>query len=195
MQTSAVPDLAHTRTRPVHWLATATAMAAVVALAGWLQPDRATAGAAGSKSGSAIAAAPAQAPAPDPTGVQLPLECPGVPSLITQRASGDLDGDGRPETVVAARCDAGSGTPPAGVFVLTAAADQAPRVVATLVEPGAQRSVSNLALKDGTITATLLGYSSSEVPSCCPDESENVEWRWEGGKFLRTVQKPSDQAL
>ncbi|MEU5403046.1 hypothetical protein ABZ348_27545 [Streptomyces sp. NPDC005963] len=193
MQTSAVPDLAHTRTRPVHWLATATAMAAVVALAGWLQPDRATAGAAGSKPGTAIAAAPAQAP--DPTGVPLPLECPGVPSLITERASGDLDGDGRPETVVAARCDAGSGTPPAGLFVLTAVVDQAPRVVATLVEPRAQRSVSKLALRDGAITATLLGYSSPEVPSCCPDESESVEWRWTGGKFLRTTHNTSDQAL
>lgn len=38
MQTSAVPDLAHTHARPVHWLATATAMAGVVAAAGLLQP-------------------------------------------------------------------------------------------------------------------------------------------------------------
>lgn len=39
MQTSALPDLAHTDTTPMHWLATAAAMAAVVAAAGLLQPD------------------------------------------------------------------------------------------------------------------------------------------------------------
>ena len=60
MQTSAVPDLAHTHARPVHWLATATAMAAVVAAAGLLQPRAATASQAGPapQTSTAAAAAP-----------------------------------------------------------------------------------------------------------------------------------------
>lgn len=43
MQQPAVPELAHTHTRPIHWLATATALAGVVALSSVLQPNSATA--------------------------------------------------------------------------------------------------------------------------------------------------------
>ncbi|MDQ0944658.1 hypothetical protein [Streptomyces sp. V1I1] len=182
MQTSAVPDLAHTHARPVHWLATATAMAAVVAAAGLLQPRAATASQAGAPgTGSAAAAAP------DPAGVQLPLECGGAKTVVTGKASGDLDGDGSPETVAVARCDAGSGTPPSGVFVLTQGRGTGPRVVATLLEPLEKQSVKDFAVRDGAVTATLLGYSSPDVPSCCPDQQEKVKWRWQGGKFVRSA--------
>ena len=184
MQTSAVPDLAHTHARPVHWLATAAAMAAVVAGAGLLQPDAATA----SQSGSQPQTATAAAPAPDPTAAELPLQCAGLKSVVTRKASGDLDGDGSPETVAVARCDAGSGTPPSGVYVITQGSGTEPRVVATLVEPAQKLSVGALAVRDGVITATLLGYSSPNVPSCCPDELEKAKWQWKGGKFVRTAQ-------
>lgn len=185
MQTAVVPDLAHTHARPVHWLATATAMAAVVAAAGLLQPKAQAASQAGPPDTGTVAA---PAPAPDPTGVQLPLQCGGAKSVVTKKVSGDLDGDGSQETVAAARCDAGSGTPPSGVYVLTQGRGEPPRVVATLVEPAQTLSVKDLALRDGVITATLLGYSSPEVPSCCPDQQETVKWQWRGGKFVRTAQ-------
>jgi hypothetical protein len=186
VQTSAVPDLAHTHARPVHWLATASAMAAVVAVAGLLQPGSATASQAGSQPRTTTVAAPA--PAPDPAAVEFPLECGGAKSVITKKASGDLDGDGSPETVAVARCDAGSGTPPGAVFVLTQGGGSGPRVVATLLETSQGMSVKDLALRDGTVTATLLGYSSPDVPSCCPDQQEKVKWQWQGGKFVRTAQ-------
>ncbi|MEU0374647.1 hypothetical protein ABZ070_31390 [Streptomyces sp. NPDC006283] len=185
MQNSAaVPDLAHTHARPVHWLATAAAMAAVMAGAGILQPEAATASQSGGP-GTRTAAAPA--PAPDPAAVELPIECGTLGSVVTNKASGDLDGDGRPETVVAARCDAGSGTPPSGLYVLAAGPDSDARVVATLVEPALKQSVGALAVRDGAVVATLLGYSSPAVPSCCPDEREEIKWQWQGGKFVRST--------
>lgn len=187
MQNSvAVPDLAHTHARPAHWLATAAAMACVVALAGLVRSDPATATA-----GPATRArqAPADAPAPDAATATYPLTCVGVPTAVPRTASGDLDGDGRPETVAAAHCRAGSGTPPQGLYVLTGAAGGSggARVVATLVAPGDALSVAGLAVRDGVVTATLLGYSSPDVPRCCPDERRTVEWRWSGGTFLRTT--------
>jgi hypothetical protein len=185
VQNSAVPDLAHTHARPVHWLATATAMAAVVASAGLLQPDAATASQPVAPQ-TTTAAAPL--PAPDPADVTLPLECGGAKSLVTKKVSGDLDGDGAPETVAVARCDAGSGTPPSGIYVLAGSREGTPRVVATLVEPAEKLSVKEIAVGDGAITATLLGYSSPEVPSCCPDLQESVKWQWQGGKFVRSAQ-------
>ncbi|MPY46636.1 hypothetical protein FNH04_44080 [Streptomyces phyllanthi] len=47
MQQTAVPDLAHTHARPIHWVATATALSAVLALSSVLQPEPATAVQAG----------------------------------------------------------------------------------------------------------------------------------------------------
>lgn len=192
MPPSVVPDLAHTHARPVHWLLTATAMAAVVAAAALLQPEAATATqkAPGKPPAEAPAAAPA--PAPDPARAELPLDCGGLDSVITQRATGDLDGDRNPETVVAARCDAGSGTPPHGVYVIAAGRDGTPRTVATLLYPAQKNSVGELTVGDRAVTATLLGYSSPDVPSCCPDLRERAEWRWQDGKFVRS---PAAEAL
>ncbi|GGT45552.1 hypothetical protein [Streptomyces purpureus] len=184
MQPAVLPDLAHTHTRPVHWLATAAAMAAVVAGAHLLRPDAATA----SSTPPAVAAASAAVPAPDPAAVTFPLECRGAPSVVASKASGDLDGDGRPETVAVVHCDAGSGAPPHGVYVLTHGRQSPARVVATLIEPGDRKNVTGLAVRDRAVTATLLGYSSPDVPSCCPDRRERVKWQWKGGKFIRTTQ-------
>ncbi|MFE0090834.1 hypothetical protein [Streptomyces sp. NPDC058991] len=183
MQT-AVPDLAHTHARPAHWLATATAMSAVVAVAGLLQPDQARAGQSGGRETTAAAAAPA--PAPDADGVALPLECGGAPTVVVGQATGDLDGDGGRETVVTARCQAGSGSPPSGVYVLARSRSGEPHVVATLLEPARRQSVGELAVRDGVVTAELLGYSSPDVPRCCPDVRETVKWRWSGGKFVES---------
>ncbi|MDW4910329.1 hypothetical protein RB628_34635 [Streptomyces sp. ADMS] len=183
MQQSAVPELAHTHTRPIHWLATATALAGVVALSSALQPDSATAAQAAGPAGKPAAAV---AP-PDPTGVDFPLQCGPLPILVQNKATGDLDGDGVPETVASVRCDAGSGTPPNGVYVLTRAADSEPRIVATLVDPGDRLTVTDLTVTDGAVTATLLGYSSLDVPRCCPDVNERAKWQWNNGAFLRST--------
>jgi hypothetical protein len=183
VQQSAVPELAHTHTRPIHWLATATALAGVVALSALLQPGAAT---AAQEPGLGPQSAPvAAAPATD--GVDFPLECGPVEAVVEREATGDLDGDGRPETVAVVHCDAGISTPPDGIYVLTRGADDAPtRVVATLVEPKDRYTVKDFAVRDGAVTATLLGYSSDDVPTCCPDTEDRAKWRWENGAFVRS---------
>ncbi|MEU9255983.1 hypothetical protein AB0D66_29635 [Streptomyces sp. NPDC048270] len=164
-------------------------MAAVIATAGLVQP------ATGSP---AAAADPApngpQATAPDAAAVTYPLDCKGAPQAVTATAHGDLDGDGRPETVAAVRCQAGSGTPPHAIYVLTQAApgEQATgsagaRVVATLVDTPQRQSATDLTVRDGIVTATLLGYSSPEVPRYSPDVKKLAKWRWTGGKFRQEL--------
>ncbi|MEU2991298.1 hypothetical protein ABZ772_13010 [Streptomyces griseoincarnatus] len=187
MQPSAVPELAHTHARPIHWVATATAVAGVVALSSVLQPDHATAAAPGAPH---TKNAPARALPPDPADVEFPLDCGPVKLVVKKHASGDLDGDGRPETVAAVHCDAPMGTPPDGVYVLTRTAGAEPRVVATLVDPEDRTNVEDFSVRGGDVVAALLGYSSSDVPRCCPDVRETVKWRWENGAFVRST--PSD---
>ncbi|MFI9193250.1 hypothetical protein ACIG0A_28635 [Streptomyces californicus] len=186
MQTPALPDLAHTAAKPLHWLATAAAMAGVVALAGLLQPRTATATATAPEQRTTTRGG-AAVPAPDPAAARFPLECGAVGTTVARHATGDLDGDGRPETVAVAHCDAGSGTPPAGVYVLTRTNGAEPRVVATLVDPADRTTVKELGVRDGAVSATLLGYSSPDVPRCCPDQEEQVSWRWQGNAFVRSA--------
>ncbi|MET9775027.1 hypothetical protein ABZ023_12330 [Streptomyces sp. NPDC006367] len=183
MQHPAVPDLSHTHTRPLHWVATATALAAVVALSAVLQPDAAT---AAQSAGARTNTAPAHTPPPDPAAVAFPLRCGPVEAVVKKKASGDLDGDGRPETVAVVHCDAPTGTPPDGVYVLTRNTDNGePRVVATLVDPAERRNVTGFSVRGAAVHATLLGYSSADVPSCCPDVTDDVKWQWKNGAFVR----------
>ncbi|MEU0449813.1 hypothetical protein [Streptomyces tendae] len=186
MQHPAVPDLSHTHTRPIHWVATATAVAGVVALSSVLQPDAATAAQSADKAATrAPKSAPAHSTPPDPATVAFPLECGPVKAVVQKKASGDLDGDGRPETVAVVHCDAPMGTPPDGVYVVTRSNDGGkPRVVATLVNPEERRTATELSVRDGVVRATLLGYSSADVPSCCPDVTDDVKWRWKNGAFV-----------
>ncbi|MBA2946428.1 hypothetical protein [Streptomyces himalayensis] len=182
MQQSAVPELAHSQTRPIHWLATATALAAVVAGSSFFQPEAATAAQPGSHQSTPVEA-------PDPAAVDFGLNCGAARTVVEKKASGDLDGDGRPETVAVVRCDAGSGTPPNGIYVITQPTDAnaQPRVVATLVDPQDHLTVSDFAVEDGAVTATLLGYSSPDVPSCCPDQQQKAKWQWKNGTFVRST--------
>ncbi|MCX5383430.1 hypothetical protein [Streptomyces sp. NBC_00083] len=187
MQNAAVPELAHTHARPVHWVATATAMAAVVALAGFLTPDPAKASQTSGGHGAPLTTV--AAPAPDPASVTFPLDCGNLGTVVEKKASGDLDGDGVPETVAIVHCNAGGGTPPSGVYVLTRPAVKGapPRVVATLVNPEDRQSVTDFAVRDGAVAATLLGYSSDDVPRYAPDVRQEVKWRWRAGKFVRST--------
>lgn len=184
VQTSALPDLAHTDTTTLHWIATAAAMAAVVAAAGLLQPDT-TASASTTPRHTAVRHGPASAPPPDPARAVFPLKCGDAGNTVAKEVPGDLDGDGRPETVAVVHCAAGAGTPPSGVYVLTQASGAAPRIVATLVDPAQKMSIGDFTVRDGTVSATLLGYSSPSIPSCCPDEQEKVTWQWQNGAFVR----------
>ncbi|MFI9024996.1 hypothetical protein [Streptomyces sp. NPDC053560] len=186
MQSLAGPDLPHTSTTFMQWLATATAVAGVVALASLVQPAGTvpTASAATSAGGRPAPAATA----PDARSAHYPLDCGPNPVQVTEKVSGDLDGDGGPETVAVVRCKAEMGTPPSGVYVLAAPSVEgaAPRVVATLVDPADKFSVQGLTLSGGAVSATLLGYSDTDVPRCCPDIHKGTKWRWQNGKFVQS---------
>ncbi|MEV5778855.1 hypothetical protein AB0L49_48095 [Streptomyces antimycoticus] len=179
------PDLAHTHPRPVHWVATAAAVAAVIAGGSFFQPSDAKATTSTAASAPRAGGLPA-AKAPDPRAADYPMECGRAKPDVIDRASADLDGDGRPETAVVVRCRTAFGTPPSGVYVLSqpTRVGAAPRVVATFVDPKEGMSISDFAVRGKTVSATLLGYSSAKVPRCCPDQQRKVNWQWRDGRFV-----------
>lgn len=192
MQPSAGPALPHTRSRSVHWLTTAAGLGAVVAAVALVQPANASVtGSAANPattavSGTGKASAPPVA-APDPATATYPLSCPaGAPVDVIEHVSGDLDGDGRPETVAVVRCRADTGTPPSGVYILSAPATAggAPKIAQMLVNPKDDREISNFRMEGRTVKATVLGFSSSTVPRCCPDMSRGYSWEWRDGRYV-----------
>lgn len=174
MQPSPGPALPHTRTRSVHWITTAVAVAAVIAASALVQPAGATT--------TRPRATPQ--PPPDAEAARYPLDCAGAPVEVVKAVSGDLDGDGRPETVAEVRCHSEVGTPPSGVYILSDGRDSAgPRIVETLVNPKEQRQIQNLRIAGRLVKATVLGFSSDEVPRCCPDQERSFSWEWRAGTW------------
>lgn len=186
MQPSAGQDLPHTRTRGVHWVTTAAALGAVVAAIALVQPADASQGRPAAAGRTPAPAATPVAP-PDPAAATYPMTCPdGAKTDVVGKASGDLDGDGRPETAVVVRCHSDTGTPPSGVYVLSAprTAGSPPRIAVTLVDPKENRQISGFRLEGRTVMATVLGFSSDSVPQCCPDMSRRYSWEWRQGRWV-----------
>ncbi|MER7990838.1 hypothetical protein ABTY53_35435 [Streptomyces noursei] len=181
MQPLAGQDLLHTQPHPMHWLATATAVSAVIAVSSLFQPPAATATAAGTASAPAAAA-------PDPSRVTFPVNCGPNRLDVVQKVSGDLDGAGGTQTVAVVRCHTEAGSPPSGVYVLAQPSDPkaAPRIVATLLAPAQRLSVQDVTLQGRAVSATLQGYSSPSVPRYMPDVHKTVKWQWQGGKFVQS---------
>jgi len=177
--------LPHSRSRPLHWLGTAAALAAVLGLSVLVQPS------AGATAADGRGHRRAAGPAPDAARARYPMRCaPALPGEKTidelAEGSADFDGDGRTETVALVRCHAGMGTPPSGIFVLAPPGKPGarPRVVETLLPPDQGMSANRFRVTAGSVSATLLGYSTDDVPRCCPDKKRKVTWEWDGTRFL-----------
>ncbi|SOD61500.1 hypothetical protein SAMN06297387_103199 [Streptomyces zhaozhouensis] len=186
MQRSAAPHTprtegpSHTPARPRHWLVTAVGVAAVTGAAALVQPT-----------GAGAAPGPVLTAGPDATVADYPVDCGPFDVLVTDQAEVDLDSDGQGETVAVVRCDAGLGTPPNGMYLLThgAGSDAPPEVTATLVDPSEQMTVDRLRAEGTGFSARLVGYSSTDIPRCCPDMMRDVRWEWHDGGLELTAER------
>ncbi|MDT0269939.1 hypothetical protein RM844_27030 [Streptomyces sp. DSM 44915] len=190
MQQSAVPQgtetdgLPHSHARPRHWLVTALGVAAVTGAAALVQPT-----------GAGATSGPVETAGPDATTADYPLDCGPFEVLVTDQAEVDVDADGQGETVAVVRCDAGSGSPPNGMYLLThaEATEAPPEVSATLVDPGEGMTVDGLRAEGAGFSARLVGYSAADIPRCCPDLRRDVSWGWVDGRLELTADRaPND---
>lgn len=99
--------------------------------------------------------------------VRFPMECHGMPYDVR---------DARPLTpsayVVQVRCGAGSGTAPDALYTYDVPADGVPTLASTLMGVGDNHLVKSVEVRDGNVHATLLGWTTDEIPRCCPDIEE-----------------------
>jgi hypothetical protein len=117
---------------------------------------------------------------------RYPMDCGGLPQEVTRVVLGDATGDRRAEAVVAARCAAGAGSPPSAVFVFGVQAGQPePQLLATLIKLDQNVLIDDVGASVEGITARGHGYSSPDVPRCCPDLEIDWRWQWTGSGFAR----------
>lgn len=186
-------NLPHTRARARHWAVTAGALAVLVGSVVFAEPAEVSASQPPDSSPPAAASHRAgSTPGPDPSDAPYPLDCAGAPVAVAKHVSADLDGDGRQDTAAAVHCLAGSGTPPHALYVLSYGPepDAPARIVAALVDAKEGVNVTSLDVRGGKLTARVAGYSSPDVPRCCPDVSETRAWRWNSGRFVAVPGAP-----
>ena len=174
---------AHARPALRHWALVAAGCGAVIAGALAASPAAGSTG-PGGPSGPVVRAV-GDTDAPDPAKVQLPLDCGPFPVKVALRVSASFDG--RPLTVAAAHCAADNGTPPDGAYLLGAGPDGRPVIQGVLVRPEEGLTVTEVRLRsDGTITGRAKGYSTPDIPHCCPDLTVTLTWTQHSGQWTRT---------
>lgn len=96
--------------------------------------------------------------------------------------------------LVLVRCDDGAELPPSSLFVYDGAdSPTRPVLLATLLPRSKDMIVTGgLSTRGSAVTLGAAGYSSPDVPQCCPDVHTTLGWTWTGhglrpeGPTLRT---------
>lgn len=122
-----------------------------------------------------------------------PVDCstPGLGVRVAEPFFADLTGDGREDAVVSVDCEVGAGASPDATFAFVddGGSESGKRFELISFDYGVH--VRNAFSEGGLLRIDAAGYSSSDVPSCCPDSPVRYEFRWEGGRFIETSDQNS----
>jgi hypothetical protein len=111
---------------------------------------------------------------------------------VTATASGDLDGDGAPDAVVALDC---SPQPSNGIVQEVQVFSAGGRSLGTLPSPRTMPENvllppvydrAGLSVEDGEIVAAMTAYGPGDVHATGPSVPLTVRWRLDGDRFVRT---------
>jgi hypothetical protein len=117
--------------------------------------------------------------------VDLPIDCVGGP--VTTKVTEAHPDAVSTVAIVLATCVAGAGTPPTAALVYDAAAS------ATVVHLGQtlfttdenwQPEPGGLIADGASLTMRVYGYSSEDLPRCCPDLHTTLSWRWQANGYV-----------
>ncbi len=89
--------------------------------------------------------------------------------------------------IVLVRCRNAAELPASSLFAYDGAASPTrPLLRATLLQASQDEIVAGVLLARGsTVTLPVAGYSTPDVPQCCPDVHATFAWAWAGGHFER----------
>jgi hypothetical protein len=100
------------------------------------------------------------------------------------------------DALVLAECNSGAGTPPVVLYVYDRASSaRNPHLAATLVADTDQWQASSFSANGADLTMPAYGFSSNNVPNCCPDVRTTLAWRWNGSGYVLTSPVPAHVRL
>jgi hypothetical protein len=98
---------------------------------------------------------------------------------------------------VLAQCDSGAGTPPVALYVYdgTTSSPSTPHLASTLISEKERWQANSFSTSGGDLTMNVFGFSSNNVPNCCPDVRTTLVWRWNGSSYQLVGQEPAHVTL
>ncbi|MGN6333505.1 MAG: hypothetical protein ACTHOD_17965 [Motilibacteraceae bacterium] len=109
----------------------------------------------------------------------VPMRCAPIPVVVDQVLVADVTGDGVPDALVKARCDAAAGSPPSSLFAY-AGGEQGPTPLGPLVTERDDVLLGPVTTAGGVVSVKATSWSGPDVPRCCPDVERVLRWRWDG---------------
>ncbi|MCA2218209.1 hypothetical protein [Jidongwangia harbinensis] len=111
---------------------------------------------------------------------------PGQPVIVQHVATGDVDGDREPDTVVARTCEPSTSYWPSTVEVFGSAEDKRRRLGVLLEDVGATDRpwVTKVAVDNGTVVVEAYGVDETSEGNCA-DLNFTYRFRYAAGAFTR----------
>jgi hypothetical protein len=128
--------------------------------------------------------------------LSYPVDCGG--QTVGTAAAYPTPEPGRELAVVFVTCVAGAGAPPSAVLIYDGAeSPTSAHLSQTLLRyqdywaPEEGGTVAN----ERQLAVNVYGYSSGDIPRCCPDLNPQLTWEWVDGEYVATIPQPEHLRL
>lgn len=132
----------------------------------------------------------------DWSAVQYPFECgttrQGTVGWKVWDVAYPTPVDNVGRAVVLVTCNAGAGTPPVNLLVYdSATSSAAPHLAQVLIRSEDNWTANDVRVDGDQLALPAFGYSSGDIPRCCPDVTTTLTWQWQDGQYVATGSPPA----
>jgi len=128
--------------------------------------------------------------------LSYPVDCGG--QTVGTAAAYPTPEPGRELAVVFVTCVAGAGNPPSAVLIYDRAeSPTSANLAQTLLryEDYWTPEEGGTVASERQLAVSVYGYSSADVPRCCPDLNPQLTWEWVDGAYVATSPQPEHLRL
>lgn len=97
--------------------------------------------------------------------------------------------------LVLVTCDAGAGTPSVELYAFDQTEGSSAHLSQTLVRATDNWQANHVDVDSDTVSLPVFGFSSVDVPRCCPDVTATLTWRWNGTTYDSTDTGPAHHRM
>jgi len=121
--------------------------------------------------------------------VRYPVDCEEVGWRVWDVAYAE-PAESHAVALVLVTCNAGAGTPSVELYAFDRTGRSSPRLSQTLVSAADNWQANHIEVHSDSVSLPVFGFSSVDVPRCCPDVTATLAWRWNGSAYDSTDAGP-----